>query len=1193
MILNRISSIRSKLVCIFVLIKVVPLLALAALAWQGADILGTKVTERSTGMADTMLGTIKMVGDTVINDATRALDERSREAIERLTTDTARAIAAFLRDRDQDIIQAAQVQPSQAKYRAFLLGRDRDLFAHGPWRLSADGKQWEPATAEGPAPAMVNVHAELADNAKDYHARPPEYVGQRKLRPLFVEMSFIGLDGRERVKVRTGEGNVNSAGLADIRDRRQTFAKAENYWRELQALKPGDIFVSEVIGSYVGSQIVGPYTPQAAAKAGIPFAPEQSAYAGTENPVGRRFRGIVRWATPVVANGKVTGYVSLALDHDHLRQFTDRLMPTEARYTPIIDAIQGNYAFLWDHKSRAISHPRDYFIVGYNVDTGVPETPWMDQSLYEAWKASGQSSPEFLARTPPFLEPSLKKKPAQALVKAGTIALDCRYINFAPQCQGFEQLTRNGGSGSFAIFFSGLWKLTTAAAIPYYTGQYANSPRGFGFVTIGANVADFHQAATASGQRIAGVIAQQNREFATQRAALVEAIRDNLSHTAAGLIVSTSVLVVLVILIAIWMANVLTRHITSMIEGIRRFQDGDLSSRLMVKSRDEMGFLAASFNGMANAVQNAFARMSLELEMRRQAEQQLLIAAAAFDSQEAICVTDASGVILRVNQAFVELTGYSAGELVGQNPRMLRSGRHDAAFYVAMWQKIAETGFWEGEIWDKRKNGEVYPKWLTITAIKSTDGTVTNYVSTQTDITARKAAEDEIKYLAFYDSLTGLPNRRLLMDRLRKALATSTRSGKHGALLFVDMDNFKVLNDTLGHHMGDLLLKQVAQRLTDCVREADTVARLGGDEFVVMLEDLSPSANEAATQTEIVGNKVLATLEPIYRIETHDYRITPSMGATLFVGHQQTLDELLKKADIAMYQAKAAGRNTIRFYDPEMQAAVTRRATLEADLREAVAGGQLLLHYQAQVDGAGRLTGAEVLVRWQHPQRGLVSPAEFIPLAEETGLILPVGHWVLETACAQLAAWGASALSHCSLAVNVSAQQFLHPDFVAQVLAVLDKTGADPRKLKLELTESLFLNSVEGTIGKMTTLKARGITFSLDDFGTGYSSLNYLKRLPLDQLKIDQSFVRDVFTSDNDATIVRTIIALAQSLGLAVIAEGVETEEQRQFLAGVGCQAFQGYLFSRPLPLAAFEQFLAQHLADKADPSVKTIASSI
>jgi len=375
--------------------------------------------------------------------------------------------------------------------------------------------------------------------------------------------------------------------------------------------------------------------------------------------------------------------------------------------------------------------------------------------------------------------------------------------------------------------------------------------------------------------------------------------------------------------------------------------------------------------------------------------------------------------------------------------------------------------------------------------------------------------------------------------------------------------------------MGDVLLKQVAQRLIACVRECDTVARLGGDEFVVMLEDMSETTAEAATQTEIVGTKILVALNPIYRIEGHDYRITPSIGVTLFAGHQDTTDELLKKADIAMYQAKAAGRNTIRFYDPEMQAAVIRRAALEADLREAVRDEQLLLYYQAQVDEAGRPTGAEALVRWRHPGRGLVSPAEFIPLAEETGLILDVGRWVLETGCARLAAWAAAAeTAHLSLAINVSAPQFLHPEFVEQVLAVLDSTGADPRRLKLELTESLFLSNVGETIGKMAALKRRGVAFSLDDFGTGYSSLNYLKRLPLDQLKIDQSFVRDVFTDANDAAIARTIIALAQSLGLSVIAEGVETEEQRRFLAGAGCFAFQGYLFARPLPLDQFEELL-------------------
>ncbi len=1179
MILNKFTSIRAKLIVIFVLIKVVPLLLLALFAWQAAEHLAAHVAERVTGMTDKMLGTIRSVGDTVIQDASRALDDRSREAIERLTVDTAHAIAGFLYDRDRDIVQAAQVKPTEAAYRAFLVGRDRDVFGHGPWKLADDRQHWEPATPErGSAAVAVDAKAILPDNARDFHARPPEYLGHGQLRPLYLEMTFVGLDGHEQVKVATG--GVATSGLSDVRDRRQTFAHAEQYWEQLQKLQPGDIFVSDVVGSYVGSRIIGPYTPDAAAKAGIPFAPEQSAYAGAENPVGQRFHGIIRWATPVQSGGKVVGYVTLALDHDHLRQFTDRIIPTDSRYTAISDASQGNYAFLWDHRGRAISHPRDYFIFGYNAETGLPEAPWMDESLYGAWQASGLSSADFLARTPPFLDPSLNKKPAQAQVRAGTVALDCRYLNFAPQCQGFDQLTRNGGSGSFVIFFNGLWKLTTAAAIPYHTGQYQADPRGFGFVTIGANIAAFHDAATQSGRHIAETIAQKDHEFSEQRMALIAAIRDNLSRTGVGLLVSTGVLVVLVILIAIWIAGVLTRRITSMIEGIRAFQDGDLARRLTVKSRDEVGLLASSFNRMADTVEESFVRMSDELERRRRAEQQLLIAATAFECREGICITDASGVILRVNKAFMAITGYDAEEVIGKTPSILKSGRHDAAFYSSMWQQLREDGAWEGEIWDRRKNGEVYPKWLTITAVKTTDGVVTHYVATHTDVTARKASEEEIKYLAFYDPLTNLPNRRLLVDRLRQALATSTRNQNHGALLFVDMDNFKALNDTLGHHMGDILLQQVAQRLVSCVRESDTVARLGGDEFVIMLEALNLSAEEAASQAELVANKILSALNPIYRIEHHDYRITPSIGVTLFIAHRDNIDDLLKKADIAMYQAKSAGRNTIRFYDPEMQAAVTKRAALEADLREAVLGEQFLLHYQPQVNEFGQLTGAEALVRWQHPKRNLVSPAEFIPLAEETGLILVLGRWVLDAACAQLAAWAMSPdRAHLSLAVNVSAYQFHHPDFVSHVLTAIEHSGANPEKLKLELTESLFLHNVEDTILKMGVLKSRGLTFSLDDFGTGYSSLSYLKRLPLDQLKIDQSFVRDVFTDANDAAIARTIIALAQSLGLSVIAEGVETEEQKKFLAGSGCSAYQGYLFSRPLPIMAFESFLEKTIA--------------
>jgi diguanylate cyclase (GGDEF)-like protein/PAS domain S-box-containing protein len=562
---------------------------------------------------------------------------------------------------------------------------------------------------------------------------------------------------------------------------------------------------------------------------------------------------------------------------------------------------------------------------------------------------------------------------------------------------------------------------------------------------------------------------------------------------------------------------------------------------------------------------------------RNLAERQLRVAAAIFESQEGMVVTDAKGLILRVNTAFTEITGFSATEVVGQNPRLLRSGRHDAAFYAEMWQSIESTGSWRGEIWNRRKSGEVYPEWLTISTVRDVSGEVANYVATLTDITLRKTAEVEINNLAFYDTLTSLPNRRLLLDRLHQALAASVRSGRFGALLFLDLDNFKALNDTLGHDIGDLLLQRVAERLASCVREGDTVARLGGDEFVVMLEDLSEGLEEAATHTEIVGGKILAALNEPYQLGNYEHRSTPSIGITLFADGHGSIDELLKRADLAMYQAKAAGRNTLRFFDPEMQAVVTARVTLEAALREAVLKDQFLLYYQAQVDGDGRLTGVEVLLRWQHPQRGLVPPLEFIWLAEETGVIQAVGSWVLETACTKLAEWAnRPKMAHLMIAVNVSAKQFHQKDFVDQVLAVLERTGADPHRLKLELTESLLVEDVEEVIKKMVALREKGVSFSLDDFGTGYSSLSYLRRLPLDQLKIDQSFVRDVLTDHNDAAIARTVVALGQSLGLAVIAEGVETEAQRDFLTSHGCLAYQGFLFSRPLPLEAFEEFAAR-----------------
>ncbi len=477
--------------------------------------------------------------------------------------------------------------------------------------------------------------------------------------------------------------------------------------------------------------------------------------------------------------------------------------------------------------------------------------------------------------------------------------------------------------------------------------------------------------------------------------------------------------------------------------------------------------------------------------------------------------------------------------------------------------------------------------WFEISLTRKHDASVAEprFIVLSRNVTQRKNSEEEINKLAFYDPLTNLPNRRLMVDRLRQSLSGSARSGRVGALQFIDLDNFKTLNDTQGHDMGDLLLQQVAQRLTNCMREGDTVARLGGDEFVVMVEELSESREEAANLARAIGEKILTSISEPYRLAGLEYQITPSIGITLYADQKQSSDELLKQADMAMYQSKAAGRNTLRFFDPAMQAVITTRVNLEADIRQGILKDQFVLYYQPQVNRENRVVGAEVLLRWPHPVRGMVSPGEFIPLAEDTGLILPLGNWVLETACTQLALWAQSPQTeHLTLAVNVSARQFRQPDFVAYVMDLINYTGVNPKRLKLELTESLLVNDVEDTKLKMTALKACGVGFSLDDFGTGYSSLSYLKALPLDQLKIDQSFVRDLMTDTNDAAIALAVITLGHALGLAVIAEGVETTAQREHLHSQGCDAYQGFLLGRPMPLADFESSLPPALLTDTTP---------
>ncbi|XAH21318.1 EAL domain-containing protein [Xylophilus sp. GW821-FHT01B05] len=525
---------------------------------------------------------------------------------------------------------------------------------------------------------------------------------------------------------------------------------------------------------------------------------------------------------------------------------------------------------------------------------------------------------------------------------------------------------------------------------------------------------------------------------------------------------------------------------------------------------------------------------------------------------------------------FVRFEGYSGTEIGLPQEDNIGLTRWDLGalnMTEADWQRHravldAHQTFHDLELQRLDGSGSVY--WVSIsgTPIFDTQGVFRGYRGIGRSITERKRVEDEIERLAFYDALTGLPNRRLLLDRLILALAQCRVQQQRGALLFIDLDNFKDLNDTMGHDVGDSLLERVANRLVTCVKGGDTVARLGGDEFVVMLEGLAQDEAGATGQARLVGERILALLNNPYQLEGYQHHSTPSLGVALFDGSVESVDDLLKRADLAMYEAKAAGRNTMCFFHPNMQEAVSARSVLEADLRHAINNRELLLYYQPVVDHEGRLTGVEALVRWRHPRRGMVSPGEFIPLAEQTGLILQLGHWVLTTACEQLVQWQAQPETDgLAIAVNVSARQFRQLDFVQRVLDVLKETGARGDRLKIELTETLLLNDVEDIIAKMAALKAHGVGFSLDDFGTGYSSLSYLKRLPLDTLKIDQSFVRDVLTDPNDAAIVRTILALAESLDLAVVAEGVETQGQLDFLNRNGCRAFQGYLFGRPAPM--------------------------
>ncbi|RCV90876.1 putative bifunctional diguanylate cyclase/phosphodiesterase [Billgrantia montanilacus] len=556
-------------------------------------------------------------------------------------------------------------------------------------------------------------------------------------------------------------------------------------------------------------------------------------------------------------------------------------------------------------------------------------------------------------------------------------------------------------------------------------------------------------------------------------------------------------------------------------------------------------------------------------------EAELRIAAMAFETHLGMFITDADGIIRKVNVTFERITGYSADEVLGENPRLLNSGRHDADFYREMWGSIHEKGSWQGEVWNRRKNGDTYPQWVTISAVKDAEGKSTHYVATISDITHRKAAEQEAHRLAFFDPLTGLPNRRMLLDRLAEALEASRESEQQGVLLFIDLDGFKHINDSLGHQCGDELLQLMARRIQAVSRDVDLVARLGGDEFVILAEGLGETIDGTSQAAERLATKLLGKLTEPCWLNERRHLLSGSIGITPLGDGVGRAEECLQQAEMAMYQAKQAGRNTLRFFDPLMQAVAVRRAMIESDLRQAAKRGELKLFYQIQVDGKSQVTGVEALLRWEHPEHGMIPPNDFIPVAEESYLIVAIGNWVVATACRQLARWASDPrTAELTMAINISPLQFQQPDFVANLAAVLETTGARPGRLKLELTETLFMEEPEAVRETMLRVQGMGVRFSLDDFGTGYSSLSYLSCLPLDQLKIDQSFVRTLFEDASNEMISATIISLGRNLGLEVIAEGVETLAHRDWLEAHGCHAYQGYLYSRPLPIHALTRLL-------------------
>ncbi len=760
---------RAKLIILFIAIKVVPLILLAYVAWQQSWNLGDYLEVRTVQLNETVTETLDQVNHVAVDDAVNALDERAREDIERMTTDTARLVADFLYGRDDDIRFAATLPPEQSHYRDFVNSRQGMLLIPGKWELAPDKRSWRPASSDS---AAENLTSSIEENSVSFHYRPPDKFNYAS-RPLYLEMTFIDLNGQEKIKAVSSPRM--DAQLKNVAERANTYVKAETYFEQLRKLKPGEIYVSDVIGAYVGSKVIGMYTPDSAAAKGEEFAPEKSAYAGMENPLGKRFQGIIRWATPVVRQDKIIGYVTLALDHDHIMEFTDHLTPTMDRYTELPNAAAGNYAFIWDYKGRSICHPRHFSITGYDPATGDPQVPWLEDWIYNLWQASGKTYAEFIKDVPTFVDQSNSKRPAAALTQAGLVGLDCRYLNFAPQCTGWFDLTKDGGSGSFRILWSGLWKLNTAGTIPYYTGRYGESLRGFGFVAIGANVDEFHRPAMETKEVLNQYIAKANHELGRANSETRQGIADSLWNTAISLTTYTALMAALVIFIAIWLASTFTRKITGMIDGISKFRGGNRRFRFNAPIKDEMGLLADSFDDMASSIEK--------------------------NVTYPLAIMSANFKIIYMNDAYLEKNGRTLEEVTGKNYwdySLFTEGSPSSPI------NALESGHEAEVLYVPRLNAYFKGSASTFT---NKDGSMAGYIVSIADVTEIITSQQQIEsQRALLDTIfTSFPDLIWYQDREGRFLAANPR--------FLDMLGLSQ-QEVIGKTVQELNLPQAIKDLS-------------------------------------------------------------------------------------------------------------------------------------------------------------------------------------------------------------------------------------------------------------------------------------------------------------------------------------------------------------------------------------------